>query len=122
MTAMADIPPDTPDDTAVEIDWDRDNTGAGQDPQEVTVVIGRWEWRSLTKRQEAQWTIDDYEVHVERGVTEPGLELEVEAGDTRVLRLKLTSEQYHSLKEHGMIQFQATPRTFPVGIRVVRRE
>lgn len=122
MSAMPDVPSDAPSDTALVIEWDRDHSSQGQDPEEVMVVVGKWEWKSMQKRKEAEWTVDGYEVHVIRGRDEQGLMLETSGGNVELVRLHLTSEQYHALREHGIVQFQAESRTFPFQVTVIRRE
>ena len=116
---MPDVPPDAPTDTAVQIEWDRDHTGAGQDPDAITVVIGRWEWKSMAKRNEAEWSIDGYEVHVIQGRDEPGVALESNNGTIEMVRLHLTDEQMRRLREHGVVVFEDS-RTFPFDVTVIR--
>ena len=117
---MPSVPPDVPDDTAVEVDWDRDHSSSSQDPDRVLVVIGKWEWKSMQKRREAEWTVDGWQVHVVQDRDEPGVMFET-GGDPDVLRLHLTGEQTRSLREHGVVEFEDS-RTFPFDVRVVRRE
>lgn len=112
---------DLPGETALRIEWDRDMSGSGQDPDAVGVVIGKYEWRSLTKRKEAEWNVDGTEVHVIQGRPEPGLMLETSGGEVQEVRVHLTSEQMRTLREHQAVHFE-DDRTFPFDVTVVRRE
>lgn len=120
MSAMSDAPDDLPDDTAVNIEWDRDMSGGGQDPERVTVIIGPWEWKSMQKRKESEWTVDGIEVRVKRGRDSPGLMLETSGGDVEAVETHLTPDQFAALREHKRVQFEDS-RTFPFDVVVVVR-
>lgn len=112
---------DLPGETALRIGWDRDMSGGGQDPEAVGVVIGKYEWKSLQKRKEAEWTVDGTDVAVVQGRDEPGLLLETSGGEVTEVRVHLTSEQMRTLREHQSVTFEDS-RTFPFDVTVVRRE
>jgi hypothetical protein len=117
----AHSPDDLPDETSIDIEWERDHSGAGQDPDAVAVVLGKYEWRSLSKRPRSEFTVDGVTVSVSRGASQAALDIETDRGDVTGVDLKLTAAQYRSLREHGRITFTAE-RTFAFDVTVVRRE
>lgn len=119
MSAMSGYQPeDLPNDSAFEVEFDNDGTN---DPSAVGVSISKWEWRSMQKRKEAEWTVDGTEVRVIQGRDSPGVMFEGGTRDPEVVRIHLTDELMRSLREHGVVSFEATG-TFPFDVTVVRRE
>ena len=112
---------DLPDGTALRIDWGDGSPGPESDPEAIGAVIGKWEWRSLQKRPEAEWSIDGVDVTVEKNRPASGVMLTLDDDEVVAVNIHLTAEQYRALREHQAVSF-TDDSAVPFDVTVVRRE
>lgn len=112
------LPDDLPEESGYEIRTADDGTN---DPRAVGLSIGKWEWQSLEKRPEAEFTVGGTEVHVVKGAESAAVEFEGGTRDPERLEIRIPPDQFRSVAEHGSATFDVQSGTFPFPVTVVRR-